>query len=249
MICSPYSVFRRATPITDYGLRITFHVHLTVYAYTRRLAVYCRLIEVAYNALMLVIKRYPNRKLYNTETKRYITLDGIATLIRDETDLKVIDHTSGEDLTTLTLTQIIFEQEKKSSGFLPQSVLTGLIQSSGQRFDSLRKSLTAPLEKLNPLEAEIDRRIQALVKQGEMAREEGIKMRDKLLTNFPLFDLRGKDEDSAKVSEEIVEVVEVSSEEPAAEADASSPEDIQNLTAQLDMLTEKVNALLAEKDV
>lgn len=198
---------------------------------------------------MLVIKRYPNRKLYNTETKRYITLDGIATLIRDETDLRVVDHTSGEDLTTLTLTQIIFEQEKKSSGFLPQSVLTSLIQSSGQRFDSLRKSLTAPLEKLNPLEAEIDRRIQALVKQGEMAREEGVKMRDKLLTNFPIFDMRSKDGDSAEtVSEEIVEVVEVTSEESEPETDTSTPEDIQNLTAQLDMLTAKVNALLSEKE-
>ncbi len=198
---------------------------------------------------MLVIKRYPNRKLYNTETKRYITLDGIATLIRDETDLRVVDHTSGEDLTTLTLTQIIFEQEKKSSGFLPQSVLTSLIQSSGQRFDSLRKSLTAPLEKLNPLEAEIDRRIQALVKQGEMARDEGVKMRDKLLTNFPIFDMRSKDGDSAEtVSEEIVEVVEVTSEESEPETDTSTPEDIQNLTAQLDMLTAKVNALLSEKE-
>ena len=138
---------------------------------------------------MPVIKRYPNRKLYNTETKRYITLDGIAVLIRNGDEVQVIDHASGEDLTTLTLTQIIFEQEKKSSGFLPQSVLTNLIQSSGERIGSLRKTLTSPLEMLEPVEQEIDRRIQALIKTGELAREEGQRLRDKMLINFGL---RGK---------------------------------------------------------
>ncbi|HFC11992.1 MAG TPA: pesticidal protein Cry15Aa [Anaerolineae bacterium] len=185
---------------------------------------------------MPVIKRYPNRKLYNTHAKRYITLDGIADLIRAGEDVQVIGHADGDDLTTLTLTQIIFEQEKKRGGFLPRSVLTGLIQSSGERIESLRKTLTAPLELLEPVEQEIDRRIQALIKQGELAREEGIKLRDKLLTNFHIFDLRGR----GKQEEAIVEV------DNSAEF---TPADIQNLTSQLDMLTAKVNALLAEKEM
>ena len=54
---------------------------------------------------MLVIKRYPNRKLYDTEAKRYITLDGIAELIRQGAEVRVIDHTTDEDLTAVTLTQ------------------------------------------------------------------------------------------------------------------------------------------------
>lgn len=62
---------------------------------------------------MAIIKRYPNRKLYDTEAKKYITLDGIAELIRDGQEVQVMDHSTGEDLTTLTLTQIIFEQEKE----------------------------------------------------------------------------------------------------------------------------------------
>ena len=70
---------------------------------------------------MPVIKRYPNRKLYDTESKRYITLDGIARLIRKGEEVQVIDHTTDEDLTAVTLTQIIFEQEKKKGGFLPTS--------------------------------------------------------------------------------------------------------------------------------
>ena len=81
---------------------------------------------------MTIIKRYPNRKLYNTNTKQYVTLDGIAGLIRQGEEIQILDHASGEDLTTVTLTQIILDQEKKQSGFLPLAVLTGLIQSGGQ---------------------------------------------------------------------------------------------------------------------
>ncbi len=190
---------------------------------------------------MPLIKRYPNRKLYNTETKRYITLEGIAVLIRAGEDVQVTDHASGEDLTSLTLTQIIFEQEKKRSGFLPPAILTGLIQSSGERIGSFTKTLPSPRGMLGPVEQEIDRRIQALIKTGELASEEGRKFRDKMLTNFGL---RGKKEDEVLVEEEIV-VVEDSAETPSEES--SSAEDLQALTSQLDALTAKVNDLLAEK--
>ena len=51
---------------------------------------------------MLVIKRYPNRKLYDTTAKQYITLEGIAARIRDGEEVQIVDHATGEDLTTLT---------------------------------------------------------------------------------------------------------------------------------------------------
>lgn len=127
------------------------------------------------------IKRYPNRKLYNTDTKRYITLDGIATLIKEGQEIIVLDHTNGDDLTSLTLSQIIFEQEKKQTGFLPRSVLTTLIQAGGETIGSIRKSVVAPLQFLSPVEGEIDRRLQELVKTGEIAREESIRIRNQLI--------------------------------------------------------------------
>jgi polyhydroxyalkanoate synthesis repressor PhaR len=101
-----------------------------------------------------VIKRYPNRKLYDTEAKQYITLDGIATLIRQGEQVSVVDHASSEDLTALTLTQVIFEQEKRRSGFLPQSVLTGLIQAGGETMTTLRRTLAAPLEMARQVDEE-----------------------------------------------------------------------------------------------
>ena len=68
-----------------------------------------------------VVKRYANRKLYDTQRSRYVTLDQIAEMIRAGQDVKIIDNTSKDDLTSITLAQIIFEQEKKQNSFLPLS--------------------------------------------------------------------------------------------------------------------------------
>jgi len=90
---------------------------------------------------MPLIKRYPNRKLYDTQAKRYVTLDDIAAMVRAEKEVRVMDNDTGEDVTSLTLTQIILEQEKKSSGYLPSALLTSLIRTGGSTFDQLRKSV------------------------------------------------------------------------------------------------------------
>jgi len=130
---------------------------------------------------MPVIKRYPNRKLYDTEAKGYITLEQIGELIRDGQEIQVVDHATGEDLTALTLTQVILEQERKRSGFLPQTVLTGLIQAGGERLSTLRRALASPLELAHHVDEEIERRLQSLVSRGELAAEESRRLRDKLL--------------------------------------------------------------------
>lgn len=77
-----------------------------------------------------IIKRYANRKLYDTERSCYVTLEDISVMIRAGEEVKVIDNKTGEDLTSVTLAQIIFETEKKNN-FMPLSLLRGLIQDSG----------------------------------------------------------------------------------------------------------------------
>jgi len=130
---------------------------------------------------MIVVKRYPNRKLYNTNAKKYITLDGVAQLIREGEEVQILDHSTGEDLTAVTFTQIIFEQEKKEGGFLPRSVLTSLVQSGGETLSTLRRSLASPLNLRFHVNSEIQRRIDALVESGELTEEESQQMSDKLL--------------------------------------------------------------------
>src|SRR6478609_7831792 len=68
------------------------------------------------------IKRYANRKLYDTRDSRYVTLDHIAAMVRAGDDVKVVDNTTRADLTTATLAQIIFEEEKKT----PRLTVAGL---------------------------------------------------------------------------------------------------------------------------
>ena len=131
---------------------------------------------------MRVIKRYPNRKLYDTEAKSYITLDGIAALIRHGEEIQVVDNTSGEDLTSLTLTQVILEREKQQGGFLPRSVLTGLVRAGSDTLTNLSRSVGSPMDLLRQVDEEIERRLESLVRRGEMAEEEVRRLRDKLLS-------------------------------------------------------------------
>src|SRR6187200_988697 len=84
-----------------------------------------------------VIKRYANRKLYDTQRSRYVTLDQIAEMIRTGDDVKIVDNNSKEDLTTVTLAQIIFEEEKKQKSFLPLNAMKNIIQSGGERIEEL----------------------------------------------------------------------------------------------------------------
>jgi polyhydroxyalkanoate synthesis repressor PhaR len=91
-----------------------------------------------------VIKRYTNRKLYDTVESRYVTLDEIAAMVRAGAEVKVIDNRTREDLTSITLAQIIFEQEKKSSQ-TSLTTLLGLIRQGGDIAQQLVGGTSAEL--------------------------------------------------------------------------------------------------------
>ncbi len=79
----------------------------------------------------IVIKKYANRRLYNTETSSYVTLDDLAALVREGRDFVVRDAKTGEDLTRQVLTQIIFEQESRGPTLLSEDFLRHLIRFYG----------------------------------------------------------------------------------------------------------------------
>ena len=85
----------------------------------------------------VVIKKYANRRLYNTSTSTYVTLDDLAVMVKGGTDFLVYDAKTGEDLTRAVLAQIIFEQENKKDGILPVSFLRQLIQFYGDNFQAM----------------------------------------------------------------------------------------------------------------
>ena len=88
----------------------------------------------------VVIKRYGNRRLYNTETSGYVTLTDLIELIRAGRNIQVLDSATKQDVTKLILTQIILEEEKNKKNLLPETFLYQLIraqQDSGRLFSKL----------------------------------------------------------------------------------------------------------------
>ena len=83
----------------------------------------------------VVIKKYANRRLYNTQTSSYVTLDHLAGMVKDGVEFEVQDARTGEDITRSVLTQIIFEEEAKGQNLLPIKFLRQLIRFYG---DSLQ---------------------------------------------------------------------------------------------------------------
>jgi len=96
----------------------------------------------------VIIKKYANRRLYNTESSTYITLEHLAEMVRAKRDFKVIDAKTGEDITHGVLTQIIMEEEASGKSMLPVNFLRELIGMYGDSMQSmvpqfLEESLTA----------------------------------------------------------------------------------------------------------
>lgn len=91
----------------------------------------------------VVIKKYANRRLYNTATSTYVTLDDLATMVKAGTDFVVYDAKTGEEITRSVLTQIIFEEENKGTNLLPVNFLRQLIRFYG---DSMQAFVPSYLE-------------------------------------------------------------------------------------------------------
>ncbi len=91
----------------------------------------------------VIIKKYANRRLYNTDTSTYVTLEDLAEMVRGERDFVVYDAKTGEDLTHSVLTQIIVEQESRGTNLLPIGFLRQLIRFYG---DSMQKLVPSYLE-------------------------------------------------------------------------------------------------------
>jgi polyhydroxyalkanoate synthesis repressor PhaR len=85
----------------------------------------------------IIIKKYANRRLYDTSTSAYVTLEHLSTLVRDGKEFQVQDAKTGADLTRAVLAQIIFDQENRKEGVLPVSFLRQLIQFYGDSFQTM----------------------------------------------------------------------------------------------------------------
>jgi polyhydroxyalkanoate synthesis repressor PhaR len=115
-----------------------------------------------------VIKRYTNRKLYDTVESRYVTLDEIAEMIKGGAEVKIIDNRTKEDLTSVTLAQIIFEEEKKTSK-MSLKTLRDLIRHGGEMAQQIVEGTQAELRgRVEAVRQIAEQRVQNLISRGQL---------------------------------------------------------------------------------
>ncbi len=181
----------------------------------------------------LIIKRYRNRKLYNTQSKRYITLEEIEQIIKQQEEIKVIDNDSGNDITATTLAQIIFDLEKNNTGVLPVDLLFSLVQSGGKRIDEIQRNIFTSLNFARHFDSEIDRRVKVLIENGEMSKAEGNHLL-KILLSIGIKQDRLID----NVEGKIVDFLK--------DREIPTRDDFRNLMNRIDTLSKKVEELSIE---
>ncbi|NNJ12523.1 pesticidal protein Cry15Aa [Chloroflexales bacterium ZM16-3] len=173
---------------------------------------------------MHTIKKYANRKLYHTNRKQYITLDGIAGLVQNGDAVQILDNETGDDITSSILAQVVLQARGRSSLQLSTTLLTGMIQLGGDTITNLRRTLFGSLGGTELIETEIGRRIDTLIERGEITPDEGVRWR--------LLLLRQEFADSAP------------SHIADQEIDMPSRNDVVQLHAQVDALSSIVEQLL-----
>ncbi len=187
------------------------------------------------NSEPVVIKKYANRRLYNTATSAYVTLDDLAQMVKDGIDFVVFDAKSGEDITRTVLTQIIFEEEGKGQNLLPINFLRQLIRFYG---DSMEAFVPSYLEfSLESLAKEQERFRQQLVEIGgepfksmEEHAKRNMAMFQQAMQMFNPFAYSGDQSDSPTKQSPAAE----SKQAPASEDSGSN---------ELDALREQMSAL------
>lgn len=138
-------------------------------------------------AKSVVIKRYSNRKMYDTHAKRYITLEEISALVRDRVDVRVIDNQTGEDITGVTLSQIVVEKERRHEGILPRTFFMEVLQKSGRTMiDTARRLVSSWFGSALLDVEEIHRTVDGLVAAGKITQAQADELKRALVKKASL---------------------------------------------------------------
>jgi polyhydroxyalkanoate synthesis repressor PhaR len=190
----------------------------------------------------VVIKKYANRRLYNTATSTYVTLDDLSAMVKAGTDFTVYDAKTGEDITRSVLTQIIFEEESKGTNLLPINFLRQLIRYYG---DQMQAFVPGYLEfSLDNLHKEQDKiRQQMMGAMGAMG-EPFKSMEDQAKRNMSMFS------DAMKMFNPFAAAMgtgmgmgEKPKESSQGNSPASGKDELQTLKEQMAAMQEKINNL------
>ena len=114
-----------------------------------------------------LVKRYSNRKLYDTSESRYVTLDEIGRWVKAGEEVKIVENESGEDLTAVTFAQIILEEERRKTGLLSLRLMRDLIQHGEAALANLAATVGSGIEAIRTAPERAGRRLQELTQVSE----------------------------------------------------------------------------------
>jgi polyhydroxyalkanoate synthesis repressor PhaR len=179
----------------------------------------------------VVIKKYANRRLYNTETSSYITLDLLSQMTREGREFVVVDAKTGEDITHNVLTQIIMEEEQRGKNMLPVNFLRQLIAMYGDSMQSMVPQY---------LEASMDafRKNQQQFQEAMKGAFGGGPLADIAKRNMQMFEAA-----ASAFGNGVPGMPGVTPPAPPAAAEGSKDEEISDLKAQLAALNAKIDKL------
>ena len=185
----------------------------------------------------IIIKKYANRRLYDTTASRYVTLDHLRELVKENRDFKVVDAKSGEDLTRGVLAQIIFEEESKGETLLPVEFLRQLISFYGDSMQSMVPGyLNMSMESFAKQQAEMREKMAeamgsptASMAMMEEAAKRNMAMFQQAMAMFSPFAQSGDAPGAAKP--------------PPTQADADDKQNVDALRAELDAMKAKLDKL------
>ena len=180
-----------------------------------------------------IIKKYANRKLYDTKEKKYVNLSEISRLIREGIKLKVVDNQTKEDITSLVLAQIIVEQEKTKKSMLPSffSPLKLLEKGGEEMFNLTKKMLLAGIGTLSLTREKANKIADDLIKRGELSQSESKEF------VVDLLNLADKEKDR------LVEKIQPEIEKSLAKMNFASKKRVDELENKIDDLRDKIEQL------
>jgi polyhydroxyalkanoate synthesis repressor PhaR len=161
----------------------------------------------------VIVKKYANRRLYNTESSSYITLDNLAEMVRENRDFVVYDAKSGEDITRSVLTQIIVEEEGKGKAMLPTNFLRQLIGFYGDNMQSvvpryLDQAMSSFAKQQETMRAAMQKTAAAFMPPGmEDVGRKNIAMMERAMTLFTPFYKEGDGKSEGEVVNEYHEEI------------------------------------------
>lgn len=204
----------------------------------------------------IIIKKYANRRLYNTDTSTYVTLDDLAQMVRAERDFVVFDAKTGDDLTHAVLTQIIVEQESRGQNLLPIPFLRQLIRFYGDSIERLipsylEHSLTSLTRQQERYRKQFEKSFgSAAIEAVEEQAKQNIAMFEKAMGMFSPFET-GKSsaskEEEADKSAKPAKSDDGKKSEPKQQAEGGSDE-IASLKAQLSAMQDQLEKLSRRTD-